>query len=358
MLIVEAFIKFGSVGIMLALATLIWRDARQVPALRYALLLIFTMCLTALTTGSEALRVSGALYLPMRLMDMFTPLFIWLLGLSLFDDEFELGLKECLIGLMFALVSLYTRLYFFSGFDHLPFASVVVVVNAMFALCLMCHLIYRALVGHKEDLIEKRRRARILFAVAVALVLIVSILAEQTMFALEFDSQWTIWITYIFTFPLCIWAVLWLTSLHPEAVSFQDKPVAVRPIEHFLDPRDAPAQAKLIDIMENERGFAEHGLTIGSLAEKVGVPAHQLRALINRSMGHQNFSAFLNHYRVKDVQQALADKDNSRIPVLTLAMNAGFASLAPFNRAFKSVVGVTPTEYRSQLLDKEINKSD
>ncbi|RTM02125.1 MAG: AraC family transcriptional regulator, partial [Bradyrhizobiaceae bacterium] len=34
------------------------------------------------------------------------------------------------------------------------------------------------------------------------------------------------------------------------------------------------------------------------------------------------------------------------VPVITIAMDAGFQSLGPFNRAFKAVTGVTPTEYR------------
>jgi len=34
------------------------------------------------------------------------------------------------------------------------------------------------------------------------------------------------------------------------------------------------------------------------------------------------------------------------VPVITIAMDAGFQSLGPFNRAFKATTGVTPTEYR------------
>jgi AraC-like DNA-binding protein len=34
------------------------------------------------------------------------------------------------------------------------------------------------------------------------------------------------------------------------------------------------------------------------------------------------------------------------VPNITIAMDAGFQSLGPFNRAFKALTGVTPTEYR------------
>jgi len=34
------------------------------------------------------------------------------------------------------------------------------------------------------------------------------------------------------------------------------------------------------------------------------------------------------------------------VPVLTLALDAGFNSLGPFNRAFKAATGLTPSEFR------------
>jgi AraC-like DNA-binding protein len=36
--------------------------------------------------------------------------------------------------------------------------------------------------------------------------------------------------------------------------------------------------------------------------------------------------------------------------VLTIAMDAGFQSLGPFNRAFKADTGLTPTEFRRDAL--------
>ena len=38
------------------------------------------------------------------------------------------------------------------------------------------------------------------------------------------------------------------------------------------------------------------------------------------------------------------------IPVLTIALDAGFASITPFNRAFKADTGLTPTEFRQMAL--------
>lgn len=77
------------------------------------------------------------------------------------------------------------------------------------------------------------------------------------------------------------------------------------------------------------------------------VPEHRLRQAINAGLGHRNFNAFLNHYRVEEAKAALADPGQNEVPVLTIAMDAGFQSIGPFNRAFKTNTGKTPTDYRS-----------
>jgi AraC-like DNA-binding protein len=59
-----------------------------------------------------------------------------------------------------------------------------------------------------------------------------------------------------------------------------------------------------------------------------------------------NFNAFLNHYRIEDARAALADPGKKDAPILTIAMDAGFQSIGPFNRAFKADTGLTPSEFR------------
>jgi AraC-like DNA-binding protein len=101
-----------------------------------------------------------------------------------------------------------------------------------------------------------------------------------------------------------------------------------------------------LDAAMAQRVWLEPGLTIGLLASRLDVPEHRLRALINRRLGHRNFSAFLNAHRIAEAQRVLADPARVDLPVLSMAMDLGYGSLAPFNRAFREAVGQTPTEFR------------
>jgi AraC-like DNA-binding protein len=42
----------------------------------------------------------------------------------------------------------------------------------------------------------------------------------------------------------------------------------------------------------------------------------------------------------------VADPAQAEVPILTIALDAGFNSLGPFNRAFKAETGMTPREFR------------
>jgi AraC-like DNA-binding protein len=110
------------------------------------------------------------------------------------------------------------------------------------------------------------------------------------------------------------------------------------------------ADQRLVDalmrLMADERIYRHDNITIGTLATKLAVPEYKLRRLINQRLGYRNFNVFLNNHRIEEAKAALADPSQAEVPVITIAMDAGFQSLGPFNRAFKATTGVTPTEYR------------
>jgi AraC-like DNA-binding protein len=109
---------------------------------------------------------------------------------------------------------------------------------------------------------------------------------------------------------------------------------------------------RLERLMIVERAYRREGLTIGSLAALMSLPEYRLRQIINEGLGCRNFNAFLNRYRIGEAKTALADADQKDVPVLTIAMDSGFQSLGPFNRAFKADTGLTPTEFRRLALAK------
>jgi AraC-like DNA-binding protein len=83
---------------------------------------------------------------------------------------------------------------------------------------------------------------------------------------------------------------------------------------------------------------------VATLAADLGMGEAALRALINHKLGYRNFNDFLHHHRL---QEATARLETEDLPILTIALDCGYGSIGPFNRAFRQRFGMTPTAYRA-----------
>jgi AraC-like DNA-binding protein len=113
---------------------------------------------------------------------------------------------------------------------------------------------------------------------------------------------------------------------------------------------------RLEKLMVVERAYRREALTIGALSAELAVPEYRLRQLINEGLGHRNFNAFLNRYRIEEAKVALGDPEQKEVPVLTIAMDTGFQSIGTFNRAFKAATDLTPTEFRQLAMARNTSR--
>jgi AraC-like DNA-binding protein len=109
-------------------------------------------------------------------------------------------------------------------------------------------------------------------------------------------------------------------------------------------PADSPAMQRLVRAMEEEGAYRREGLTLAGLAASLELGEATLRRLINQELAYRNFNDFLHHYRLQDAAGRLAREE---LPILTIALESGYGSIGPFNRAFRQRYGMTPTEYRA-----------
>lgn len=105
----------------------------------------------------------------------------------------------------------------------------------------------------------------------------------------------------------------------------------------------------LLQHLEVLQVYREPGLRVAELAARLGIPEYRLSKLITQKLGERNFNQMLNRYRVAYACRLLATPAGFE-NILHVSGESGFASLGPFNRAFKSIMGCTPTEYRAATL--------
>jgi AraC-like DNA-binding protein len=214
---------------------------------------------------------------------------------------------------------------------------------------LVIHILVLIAAGWRGDLVEQRRslRAAVLIAGA-AYALVVSLVQTGEIFVGSAERLSPLAAGALMVMGLVsVWA---FGRVDPELFAAPEPSNAPEPEAQSIEGRDAVIAAELERLMRVERLYREEGLTIALLALRLRVPEHRLRQLINQKLGHRNFSAFLNQWRLVDAKTALGDAEQREVPISTIALDAGFATLGPFNRAFKADTGLTPSEFRAQAL--------
>ncbi|MEJ8858132.1 AraC family transcriptional regulator [Variovorax robiniae] len=365
-------LRGAAVGVLLLVAAMLWRDHARSTAARLG-------ALTALSVAAATLATMpgfAGLPFPLRLLvsgpaaaSMFV---FWLFTCALFDDDFVTRGWHALAWL--ALAGLGVANCAAALPPPSPWAQAANLALAAVPATFAVLAIAQSLARWREDLVERRRELRTLVVAATSLYTLAQVLAawvsgtglrevvESTanaggVFVLTLFVAWRLLRPdHGGLFGAAEVPALAATAPHPQldpaptsvpASALGPIPSSAAPPDPAPLPAADPRQVDaLVTLMTVDHLYREPDLTIGALAERLGLPEHKLRRLINQGLGHRNFSAFLNTWRLADARRWLSDPQQANTPILTIAMDAGFQSIGPFNRAFKADTGMTPTEFR------------
>lgn len=311
------------------------REAVKLPLVAMLVGVIFY-----LLNASPLLRFDGPLDPWVDLVAISSPFSIWLFARNLFERPPER--RILLVAAVVLLIGWFVG-HFVPALDPLGFYIIHIA-----ALALLADLVRIALFERVDDLVEQRRVVRLwlplLVAAQAAAILVFEILAGSGRLLPAVNLANALLILLITLF-----AGLALLRTDPELLveTEDDAPGEDEAALPALSPSEQVLHDKLIAAMA--RGaYRAPGLTIAALADELGTPEHRLRALINQRLGHRNFSAFLNRHRIAEARAMLASREHVDLPILTIAMDLGYNSLPPFNRAFRAETGTTPSEFRKR----------
>ena len=341
----DGILRGAAAGQFLLLVLLFLRDGRQSPTAWIGVLLALSgTCYLVLP--ALPMELEGAWWrVPIHLMSLAGPGLFWLFAASWFDDDFVLRPHHILINLTsiaLGAVANYTFLIF--DIRLWPVGAAWRVLSAGMVVA----GIVVALHGRNNDLIESRRRVRLALSIAIGVVILWIVLAELPLRNWPPPIGWRL---INAASLLALGATLTASMLgwrDPTLLAAPAKPLPVSVAR--LEPDDSALLARLGDEMIRERLYRQDGLTITAVAARLGVPEYRLRRAINQGLGARNFNAYLNGFRLDEAREALADPAQREVPILTIALDAGFGSLAPFNRAFRLAEDCTPSEYRARAL--------
>jgi AraC-like DNA-binding protein len=337
----------SSAGMMCLLTcTILLANARQSLAGRLGALFGFGAFAYIVCASPELSSLLGVWHLPLIPFSWMASVFFWWFCLALFCDHYRFRIAHAypaipiliLVALRFVVAD--------------PFwLDQMTLIKQGIGSVLFLHAIYFALLSLKDDLVDSRRRFRVVIAVSVSLSAVILMGLDQITMGSQAEGLYqvgsAIWVL-ILSFAFSMWA------LRASPNMFIERPV--KPYRHDIaevtiriDPADRPLLARLEAAIEGG-AYRETGLTVGRLADRLGTPEHRLRKLINSGLGYRNFSSYINSHRVEDAKEILADPERARLQILQVALDLGYGSIASFNRAFREATGEAPTSFRRKAL--------
>ncbi len=102
---------------------------------------------------------------------------------------------------------------------------------------------------------------------------------------------------------------------------------------------------KLLHVMETEKPYCDGELTLQKLAARLSIAPQHLSQTINEQL-KQNFTDFVNAYRIEEAKKGLLDPARRHYSIIAIAEESGFNSKSAFNLAFKKHTNTTPSEFR------------
>ncbi len=351
---------FRTVAVMAALllaATLLTAGRKRPAALPGAML-----CLAAaaffVTSASGAGAALGPVGYVLTAICVTKAVWFWLLARTLFVDGARLNARHLALALAVGAVGTWQQKVFLANFRANTTTTLDNIVAFGFESALLAFVLlglYEAWRGLANDLVEPRRHLRIGFIAATGFYLTAT-LAVQSHNVLNSATTPAFAALANMTFVAAGCLIATWQMLQPRRETWLDQTQRTATVS--LSPVETIVRMDLERAIDRERLFVQEGLTIGALAAHVGTSESVLRRVINQGLGYRNFNDYLHAVRIREACAALARPDLARTPILSIAMNVGYGSIGVFNRAFKSRVGVTPTDYRRSAIERADARPD
>jgi AraC-like DNA-binding protein len=343
----------ASVGLSAGILVMALRDGDLPPRIRGLVAAVAVSgAAYSLTTGQAWADWADGAGLALRWVAVLGVVALWHLVRVLFDDR--RGWGACAVAAVVASVAVLANPLWVQRPGGMSIGITVV------AGALVLHMLWMLLQGRVGDLDEGRRRLRLWWVAAAGLYVITVLVVHH----LPWDGagkagHGIALVSGQITIKLC-W--LLMASGHPSSLAMLSLPGRASAPVPTLAPRTVavaatiappPAEAlrrlqaqRICEAMNGERLYQRPRLSVSDLAAHLRMPEARLRLVIHDQLGFRHFNTFLNQFRLAEVAARLRNPADAHLPILTLALEAGFGSIGPFNRAFREAYGVTPTEFR------------
>ena len=179
---------------------------------------------------------------------------------------------------------------------------------------------------------------------------IVLAILETLVFAFEWYGHRLQATVYVVRIMIFTGFILWLASnvikLFFPSMIYQTLPT--KPSLPISSDEVDTIKTSIIKLMEVDNIYLNPDLNLRMLSDYVGTTPKKCSQILQSEL-NKNFNQFINSYRINAFKQKLTEGKHKEYTLLSLAYDSGFDSKSTFNRSFKLVTGLSPSQYIKSL---------
>jgi len=197
-------------------------------------------------------------------------------------------------------------------------------------------------------------------AVIIFLILALILFAGFTVLFVVYDVKSINSILYVFVLQNIMWlfgilsvvlasffAIIFIKQMNSDE-SVHEETLQAPPENSENPERDKALYDEIIHFIKKNKSFKNPNFNAHSLAIALNTNVTYISKAISRS-DSDNFNMLLNEFRINYVKSMLDNGALKKYTIDYIYAEAGYKHRSTFNAAFKSITGMTPSEYASLL---------
>lgn len=278
---------------------------------------------------------------------------MWLISKALFSGKGAVALRHVLFALSIALLIVINNAinmaYEFSAFGVHTYQRLgdglgeVTKLLSSTVLALTCWEAFKGITKQNHQDFWQR----VIFIVSFCFGFILCTVVAKTFFAPEILPQIYPWLMSVSAIQMMAVTqiILWwkqTSSLWTKA----EAEINIQATENEAIDLDQSVITGIHRLVDENKGYLTHNLKMIDLANKLNVSEYKISRAIRYHFAAPNFNHYINSLRINHAKCLLAQAETQDWPILVIALESGFSSLATFNRVFKAQLGYAPNQHR------------
>jgi len=278
---------------------------------------------------------------------------LWLLSKAMFSGEDSINKNHIIFALIIAaLIIIHNSIQMVYELTALEQSTYMVLGNSLreiinllssTALALTC---WEALNGilkqNKQEFWQ-----RIMFIASFCIGFILCTVVAKAFFTPEEQLLVTPWLIVVSALQVMLvtQVILWWKQYRPIDKKAKSAP-SIQGVENKATDIEQSLIIGINSLLNEDKRYLAPNLKMIDLANELNVSEYKISRAIRHHFSAPNFNYFINSLRIEHAKNLLEQPDSQHWPILVIAMESGFSSLATFNRVFKAQLGYAPNKHR------------